>query len=180
MKAVRVRITRGAAGQNLMQYPAGYTGNEVSNSGLGGPIAYSGGIAVGGTHFLQFLALIQAADHVICSTEYLMNWWKKKVFRLQRKLSWLPVSANIEPDADQDAAALRKELFSQAGIPLNHRLLICFGTDHPSQLTGHLFSALRRSRERLGGNQVTLAFIGSEPGWLAEKLQRHGLGASDR
>jgi hypothetical protein len=60
MKAVKVRIRRGGPGENLMVYPAGYSSDQVSKSGLGGPLVYSGHIARGGAEAWCIIVLDDA------------------------------------------------------------------------------------------------------------------------
>lgn len=85
-----------------------------------------------------------------------------------RKLRWLPVGATIEPSRATEAA---RGLIAAAPAP---RILLQFGSSHPSRLFSHSFNALDRARAALGRDQVSLVFAGLAPEEVSLQLRECG------
>lgn len=127
------------------------------------------GLTFGVAQAAQWLALSLAAPRIFFTYE---RAWEQATRRLAWKrdrLSWLPVGATIDETSERGPARPANSV-----VPAHHRLLLHFGSAHPTRIFGHLFSALDRVRDELGADRVTLAFVGLEDGALDAKLRGAG------
>ena len=83
--------------------------------------------------------------------------WRAKYFR------FLPVGASILPASVASSASNS-----------NARVLLAFGTQHPSRLLGHCFRALDVAMKTLPQEDVRLSFVGCEPSEVFPALRAQG------
>ncbi|MCM2323957.1 MAG: glycosyltransferase family 4 protein [Oligoflexia bacterium] len=128
-------------------------------------------LLIGTSQLLQFLALAHFAEQIWFTYEVPLLRYRRLFPWAAERFSWFPVGSAIEPGPAGSVPALRDE-WSQG-----KRVLLQFGSAHPSRPFDHSFLALRESRRALlgRGEEAVLAFVGLDDATVQAKIAEKGL-----
>ncbi|MCM2277955.1 MAG: glycosyltransferase family 4 protein [Oligoflexia bacterium] len=127
-------------------------------------------LCVGTPQFFQFLALAHFADLIWFTYEIPLLRYRRAFPWAAKRFDWFPVGSAIDPRLGE-SAPLPSEAWHEG-----KRLLLQFGSSHPSRSFDHSLRALKRAHELLAsrGQEAALAFVGLDDSEVQQKLREHG------
>lgn len=129
------------------------------------------GILIGLPHFVQMIGMVCLSDLSLFTTESFLRK-ARTLLPFSKRLDWLPVGANVEPNAAEKIGFSVRKFKEKYGLEGTRWVLLHFGGLHPTHLYKEMILALKKVNETFGARSACLVCVGIDQSQLEREMIR--------